>query len=133
VRVGRQATYKPARRRYDFVAMTQRLRSVLVDITAALLFGLALALAVPQAHAEMIRIDPDRERVDALLARPEVVRELERMGIPAEEARARVGAMTPEEVRSLAGRIDGLPAGAQASTRDLLLVILVVLLVLILI
>jgi len=113
--------------------MTQRLRAVLADITAALLFGLALALAVPQAHADMIRIDPDRERVNALLARPEVVKELERMGIPADEARARVGAMTPEEVRSLAGRIDALPAGGQASTRDLLLVILVVLLVLILI
>ena len=113
--------------------MTQRLRAVLADITAALLFGLALALAVPQAHAEMIRVDPDRERVDALLARPEAVKELERMGIPAEEARARIGAMTPEEVRSLAGRIDALPAGGQASTRDLLLVILVVLLVLILI
>lgn len=113
--------------------MTQRLRAVLADITAALLFGLALALAVPQAHAELIRVDPDRERVDALLARPEVVKELERMGIPADEARARVGAMTPEEVRSLAARIDALPAGGQASTRDLLLVILVVLLVLILI
>jgi hypothetical protein len=113
--------------------MTQRLRAVLADITAALLFGLALALAVPQAHADMIHIDPDRERVNALLARPEVVKELERMGIPADEARARVGAMTPEEVRSLAGRIDALPAGGQASTRDLLLVILVVLLVLILI
>jgi hypothetical protein len=113
--------------------MTQRLRAVLADITAALLFGLALALAVPQAHAEMIRIDPDRERVNALLSTPEVVKELERMGIPADEARARVGAMTPEEVRSLAGRIDALPAGGQAATRDLLLVILVVLLVLILI
>ena len=113
--------------------MTLRLRAVLTDITAALLFGLALALAVPQAHAEMIAVDPDRERLNALLARPEVVRELERMGIPADEARARVGAMTPEEVRSLAGRIDGLPAGGQSATRDLLLIVLVVLLVLLLI
>jgi hypothetical protein len=115
--------------------MTLRLRAVLTDITAALLFGLALALAVPQAHAEMIRPDPDpeRQRIEALLARPEVVQELERMGIPADEARARIGAMTPEEVRSLAGRIDALPAGGQSATRDLLLIVLVVLLVLLLI
>ena len=78
--------------------MPLRLRAVLTDITAALLFGLALALAVPQAHAEMIAVDPDRQRVNALLARPGVVRELERMGVPAEAARTRVGAMTPEQV-----------------------------------
>jgi hypothetical protein len=115
--------------------MTLRLRAALTDITAALLFGLALALAVPQAHADMIRPDdPERERVKALLARPEVVKEMERMGIAADEARTRVDAMTSEEVRSLAGRLEALPAGGQSSsTRDVLLVILVVLLVLLLV
>jgi hypothetical protein len=114
--------------------MTQRLRTVIIDITAALLFGLALALAVPQAHADMIRIDdPERERVKSLLERPEVIAEMERLGIAADEARARVDAMAPAEVHSLAGRLDALPAGGQSASRDLLLVVLVVLLVVLLI
>jgi hypothetical protein len=112
--------------------MTQRLRTLIVDITAALLFGLALALAVPQAHADMIRTDdPERERVKSLLARPEVAGEMERMGIPADAARARVDAMTPAEVSQLAGRLDALPAGGAASQQDLLLVIILLLLLII--
>jgi len=112
--------------------MSQRLRTVIIDITAALLFGLALALAVPQAHAEMIRIDDtERERVKSLLERPEVSAEMERMGISAEEARSRVDAMTPAEVSQLAGRLNALPAGGAASQQDLLLVIILLLLLII--
>lgn len=114
--------------------MTSRLRTLIADVTAALLFGLALALAVPQAHAGMIRSDdPERERVKSLLERPEVSAEMERMGISPAEARARVDAMTPQEVHQLAGRLDALPAGGQSAGRDVLLVVLVVLLVLLLV
>jgi len=112
--------------------MTQRLRAAILDITAALLFGLALALAVPQAHAGMIRgDDPERERVKTLLERPDVAAEMERMGIPADEARARVDAMTPAEVSQLAGRLDALPAGGAIGQTDLLLVIILLLLLII--
>ena len=111
--------------------MIQQLRSFLTGITAALLFGLAIALAVPQAHAGMIQVeDLERERVKSMLERPEVAKELERMGIPADEARARVDAMSGAEVRQLAGRLDALPAGGQ-STQNLLLIIIVILLILI--
>lgn len=112
--------------------MIQQLRSFLTGITAALLFGLAIALAVPQAHAGMIQVeDLERERVKSMLERPEVAKELERMGIPADEARARVDAMSGAEVRQLAGRLDALPAGGQTSTQNLLLIIIVILLILI--
>ncbi len=111
--------------------MIQQVRSFLTGITAALLFGLAIALAVPQAHAGMIQVeDLERERVKSLLERPEVAKELEKMGIPADEARARVDAMNQAEVRQLAGRLDALPAGGQ-STQNLLLIIIVILLILI--
>ena len=111
--------------------MIQQLRSFLTGITAALLFGLAIALAVPQAHAGMIQVeDLERERVKSMLERPEVAKELEKMGIPADEARARVDAMSGAEVRQLAGRLDALPAGGQ-STQNLLLIIIVILLILI--
>jgi hypothetical protein len=98
------------------------------------ILAVAVVLAVPQARAEMIRIDdPDREALKMLLERPELARELEKYGISAQAARERVDAMTPEEVRSLAGRIDTLAAGGQTRTETLLLIILVVLLVLLIV
>ena len=110
--------------------MTQRLRTVVIDITAALLFGLALALAVPQAHAGMIGVDDlEKSRVKEMLARPEVAAELQKMGIAPAEAAARVDAMTPEELRQLAGRLDSLPAGGQSRTDTILIIILIVLII----
>lgn len=112
--------------------MIQQVRSFLTGITATL--GLAMALAVPQAHAGMIQVeDLERERVKSMLERPEVAQELQKMGIPADEARVRVDAMTAAEVRQLSGRLDALPAGGQTSTQNLLLVIIVILLILIII
>ena len=114
--------------------MTDRVCEVLRNLAFALLLGLTLALALPQAHAEMISpAEPERERVKAMLERPEVAAELQKMGIAPEEARARVEAMSPAEVSQLAGRLDALAAGGQTSTQNLLLVIIILLLVLILI
>ena len=94
--------------------------------------ALALALAVPQAYAGMIGIDDsERERVKAMLERPEVAAELEKMGVAAAEARARVDAMTPQEVSQLAGRLDQLAAGGALSNQDLLLIIILLLVLII--
>ena len=94
----------------------------------ARLLTLVLVFIVPQAYAGMIGVEgTERERVKTLLERPEVAAELEKLGVPAGEAKARVDAMTQEEVSQLAGRVDALAAGG-ASDRDLLLVILLVLL-----
>ena len=114
--------------------MIQQVRSFLTGISAALLCALAMTLAVPPAHAGMIQLeDLERERVKSMLERPEVANALEKMGIPADEARARVDAMNQAEVRQLSGRLDALPAGGQTSTQNLLLIIIVILLVLIII
>jgi hypothetical protein len=74
----------------------------------------------------------ERERVMALVERPEVAQALEKMGISADQAKARVGAMSEAEVASLAGKLDALPAGGALSNQDFLFIIIVVLLVLIL-
>jgi len=114
--------------------MSQRLRTFVIDITAALLFGLALALAVPQAHADVIQVqDLEKARLKEMLARPELAAQLEKRGVSATDAAARVDAMTPEEVSQLAGRLDQLAAGGALSNQDLLLIILVVLLVILII
>jgi hypothetical protein len=64
---------------------------LLRDVSAALLLGLALALALPNAYAGMIGIeDAERDRVKTLLERPELAAELQKMGVAPDAARARV-------------------------------------------
>ena len=95
---------------------------------------LTLAIALP-ASAGMIATDAqdDRERVTALLERPEVQAEMQKMGIAPHEAAARVGAMSDGEVRQLAGRLDAAIAGGQLSNQNLLLLIILILLIVILV
>jgi hypothetical protein len=54
----------------------------------------------------------NRDALLNTLARAEVATQLQSMGIDANAAKARVGAMTDDEVRTLQGQIDALPAGA---------------------
>jgi len=94
--------------------------------------AMAVVLVAPQAHAGMIGVqDPERERVKSMLERPELAAQLEKMGVSAADAKARVDAMTPEEVSQLAGRLDQLAAGGAISNQDLLLIIILLLLLII--
>jgi hypothetical protein len=94
---------------------------------------LALLLVAPQAQAGMIGTqDEERQRVKELVARPELAQQLEQMGIAPEEVQARIDAMTDEEVRTLAGRLNAVPAGGDLTTQEWLLIIIVILLVIIL-
>ncbi|HEX6689864.1 MAG TPA: PA2779 family protein [Burkholderiales bacterium] len=94
---------------------------------------LALLLVAPQVQAGMIGTqDEERQRVKELVARPELAQQLEQMGIAPEEVQARIDAMTDEEVRTLAGRLNAVPAGGDLTTQEWLLIIIVILLVIIL-
>ena len=93
-------------------------------------------LAAAPARAGMISSDKaiaqppsDRERVQQLLGRPEVQKELEKHGIAPADAAARVQAMSDGEVAQLAGRLDSLPAGGVITNEELLLIIVIILLV----
>ena len=99
----------------------------------AITLCLLLAVAAPQARAAMIETDDlERERVKAMLERPEIQAEMQKMGVAPADAAARVGAMSAEEVRSLAGRLDSLPAGgARMSDQTLLIIIILILLIVI--
>jgi hypothetical protein len=100
-------------------------------LLSGLLF--AAALAAPHAYAGMIATEgSERERVMTMVERPEVAQALEKMGITADQAKARVAAMTEAEVHSLAGKLDALPAGGALSNQDFLFIIIVILLVVIL-
>jgi hypothetical protein len=99
--------------------------------------SLVLALALPQAHAGLVSTDAaqansDREKLKALIERPELAKQIEKLGILPKEAAARVDAMNDAEVRQLAAQLDALPAGGAISNETLLLLIVLILLLVIL-
>lgn len=119
--------------------MNHRLR--LMPFFASLL----LALACGTAYADMVstdeaaasvepaKPDADREKLRAFMERPEVVAKLKALGISADEATARVGALSDKEVHMIASKVDMLPAGGKMTNNDLLLVVVIVLSVVLLI
>ena len=119
--------------------MTRRLRNRVIEISMLFLLAAAGAAVMPRAHAGMIASDEaqaptmqaERERVKALLARPEVAKQLGDYGVAPGDAAARVDAMTDGEVLQLAGKIDQLVA-AGALTNDQLIVILLLVIILVL-
>ena len=81
----------------------------------------ALGLPIPAVQAELVATDrvettrqdgfSGRELLGSLLDRADVRAALERQGVSPDEAKARVNAMSDDEVERLAARFDSLPAG----------------------
>lgn len=89
-------------------------------IVYSLIFSLPQFGMLQAAHATIIPTDQfaaasDRAaaelKVKQLLSRPELVRQLESMGVSPEAARLRVDALTNEELARVADQADRLPAG----------------------
>ena len=104
---------------------------------AALVTAALIALANPAA-ADMVSTDQalaqtDRDRVRAFLERKDAEKQMKALGVAPDTAKLRVDAMTDEEVRVVATRIDSLPAGAALSQNDWIIVILLFVLLLIVI
>lgn len=116
--------------------------------TRAIAAALSIALAVPAwaqgpdaAHALPALVptaqampdaplrtgDDARARLLAELDRAEVARGLAERGLSAEIARDRVAALTDDEARELAGRIDRLPAGGNEILTSVLFIFMVLL------
>lgn len=83
---------------------------------------LSLSLWVPNAQAAMISSEQviasqaaqlERERVRAVFDRQDVRGQLQALGVDADAARARVDALTDDEVATINGKIDSLPAGGE--------------------
>jgi hypothetical protein len=66
----------------------------------------------------------DRNTVLQFLGRADVTNELQSLGVDPANAKDRVAAMTDQEVRSLAQRIQSMPAGADSTGTILLLVVI---------
>jgi hypothetical protein len=80
----------------------------------------ALGLPIPAVQAELVATDrvettrqdgfSGRELLGSLLDRADVRAALERQGVSADDAKARVNALSDDEVERLAARFDSLPA-----------------------
>ena len=66
----------------------------------------------------------DRNTVLQFLGRPEVISQLQSMGVDAARAKDRVAAMTDQEVQQLAGKIQSMPAGADDAGWIILLLVI---------
>lgn len=86
----------------------------------ALCCAVSLPFVHTVAHADVIGAEQfidglDRratlDRIDAVLARSEVQREFERLGVDSADARERVAALNDQELMLLADRLEELPAG----------------------
>ncbi|MEW5943559.1 MAG: PA2779 family protein [Pseudomonadota bacterium] len=105
--------------------------------TSRLLIAATLALGMPMqpANAALVGTDQasasmqsaNRDRIRAFLEREDVRVRLQAQGISAEAAKARVSALTDEDVEKIAGKLDELPAGGDIL--GVLLTIFIVLLI----
>jgi len=73
--------------------------------------GVPLPASAGIVSTDQVAAGAERERVRDFLDRQEVRAKLESLGVNADSARARVDALTDQEARDLAARIDQLPAG----------------------
>lgn len=96
-------------RRYSrFVALP--LAALMMAVSMPL--GAAQAALVPTDQViDKSEIAAERAQVAAFLARADVRRHLQAMGVNPDEAAARVAVMSDAEIRQVATRIDEMPAG----------------------
>jgi hypothetical protein len=97
---------------------------ILIVATAMLPFqmGQASMIGTDQAVAAATA-QSDRALVSSFLTRAQTASELQSLGIDAKAAGERVAAMTDEEVRTLAGKIRSMPAGADGTTVAVVLIV----------
>jgi len=81
--------------------------------------------------APQSQIDADKVKIQAFIDRAEVKDRLQAMGVLESMSKARVAAMTNEEVHAMSQKIDTMPAGGRLHDSDLVLILLIILLILI--
>jgi len=98
------------------------MNSRFMRMTSRLLIASVLSLSLPlqSTYAGMVETDKvaasaqsqtERERIRTFLDREDVRKGLQTQGVDANAAKARVAALTDEEVHKIAGKLDQMPAG----------------------
>ena len=97
-----------------------------------------LAMGLPMQSAFAVMVDTgqavshelagqDRAKISAFLDRADVLAQLQTHGVTANEAKARVYALTDDEAHNIAGKLDKLPAGGDGVLGVLLTIFIVLL------
>ena len=104
----------------------QFISSVLIICTLGA--GMPLPATAGMVATDQVAASGERDRVKSFLGRTEMREQLQALGLSPQAARDRVDALSDEEVASLAGRLDQLPAGSADPLGVALVVFLVLLL-----
>jgi len=98
-------------------------------VTVVCVFGAGFPLPASAGivATDQITAATERGRIKSFLDRAEVRAQLQALGVDASAARSRVDALTDDEVKNLAARIDELPAGGDSVLGFLLLVFIILL------
>jgi uncharacterized protein DUF6627 len=107
--------------------MMRSFKRLLSSLLIVCLAGLGLPVHAGMLSTEAALANADRAHVFSVLDRQEVRAGLEARGVGAADVKARVAAMTDDEVAQLADRIESLPAGGDVL--GILLTIFIVLLI----
>lgn len=104
--------------------MKKALCGLLMALMAWTPFQIAQAGMIGTEQVVASTSQHDRSTVLSFVSRTDVAEQLQSFGLDPASAKDRVAAMTDEEVRTLAGRIDSVPAGANSA--GLLILVLIV-------
>ena len=109
--------------------MLMTLKRCIVQLLVVCTVGLGLPLPVSAGivGTDQLSTSADRDHVKQFLDRNDVQAQLQARGVGADTAKARVDALTDDEVKTLASRIDQLPAGGDVL--GILLAVLIILLI----
>ena len=91
--------------------MKRALCNLLIVLMAWTPFHMAYAGVISTDQAVGASAQGDRAAVLAAISRSDVASQLQSLGLDASTAKDRVAALTDEEVRSLNGQLQALPAG----------------------
>ena len=98
-----------------------------VLIVCTLGAGMPLPASAGIVATDQIAASAGRDRVTSFLDLAEVQAQMQALGVNPQAALARVDALSDDEVASLAGRLDQLPAGGTDIVGALLLVFIILL------
>lgn len=107
-------------------ATTRMICRLLIALMAWMPFHVAQAGVISTEQAISSVTQSDRAAVLGIVSRTDVASQLQALGIDPASAKDRVAALTDQEVRSLADKMQSLPAGATSGWVVLILVLLLV-------
>jgi len=108
------------------MALARTICRLLVVLMVWTPYQVAQAAMIGTDQAVTSSSSADRGALLSFINRTDVASQLQALGLDPANAKDRVAAMTDNEVQSLAGRINSLPAGADSGAVVLLLVVIAV-------